>query len=80
MHRTAHNIHEAGRQTWSTAREGVTRPSSLLSLFSRRKPDEEWGESGNGDADADHRRQLLRYGNDQASPREQETADVTEDK
>ena len=74
MHRTAHNIHEAGRQTWSTARAGVTRPSSLLALFSRRKPDEEWGDAGNDNADADHRRQLLRYGHDQASPRDQETA------
>ena len=80
MHRTAHNIHEAGRQTWSTAREGVTRPSSLLSLFSRKKADEEWEESGSDHGDADQRRQLLRYGNDQESPRDQETANTADDK
>lgn len=80
MHRTAHNIHEAGRQTWSTAREGVTRPSSLLSLFSRKKADEEWSDSGSNHGDADQRRQLLRYGNDQESPSEQETANTADDK
>ena len=67
MHRTAHNIHEAGRQTWSTAWQGVTRPSSLLSLFSRQKADEEWGGSRDDHGSADHRRQLLRYSNDHES-------------
>ena len=67
VHRTAHNIHEAGRQTWSTARQSVTRPSSLLSIFSRSKPDEEWGSSDNAQDNADHRRQLLRYSNDHES-------------
>lgn len=80
MHRTAQNIHEAGRQTWSTAREGVTRPSSLLSLFSRKKADEEWGNSGSDHGDADQRRQLLRYGNDQEGPRDQETANTANEK
>ena len=67
MHRTAHNIHEAGRQTWSTAWQGVTRPSSLLSLFSRQKADEEWASSRDDLGSADHRRQLLRYSNDHES-------------
>lgn len=80
VQRTAQNIHEAGRQTWSTAREGVSRPSSLLSLFSRRKADEEWGDSGSDRADADQRRQLLRYGNDQESPKDREETNATEDK
>ncbi len=78
VHRTAHNIHEAGRQTWSTARQSVTRPSSLLSIFSRSKPDEEWGSSDNAQDNADHRRQLLRYSNDHESNEAQEAS--TDDK
>lgn len=74
VHRTAHNIHEAGRQTWSTARQSVTQPSSLLSIFSRSKPDEEWGSSDNAQDNADHRRQLLRYSNNHESNEAQETS------
>ena len=77
---TAHNIGEAGRQTWSTARQGVTRPSSLLSIFSRSKPDEEWGGSGNDSSNADQRRQLLRVSNDQESNGAQQSPGTTDDK
>lgn len=61
---TAHNINTAGRHTWSTAWQGISRPSSLLSFFKKDQQEDTWTDGNAEGGESGQRQPLVRYNNE----------------
>ena len=61
---TAHNINTAGRQTWSTAWQGISRPSSLLTFFKKDQQEDTWTDGNAEGGESGQRQPLVRYNNE----------------